>query len=118
MIWQNMVVINMSKYNIYVGLEGEEEYSGTCNDKEKAVCKAHDIMRDKYEKYAIYDNNLRTYDECVEDYCEVNDIDYITEDDYDEIDENYVDEVESYMNYFIKPYEDDPIEEDKYYELD
>lgn len=104
------------KYNIYAGLGGGfggATYQGTgeFNDEDSAAQYAYEIALEEYQSYEGFHGILDWYD-----VAEQEELD--PEEDGEAIDEAYQEEIESWIEYYAVPFdEDEEFDPEEYYEL-
>ncbi len=111
----------MKKYNIYAGLSGgfnSVNYRGTIlATKETAEDIAYQFAIEEYESYEGL-QGLKTWNNFLEEYCEDNELDPETFEDIELIDEMYSEEIESWIEYYVVPLEEDTdFDKEEYYEI-
>lgn len=101
------------KFNLYAGLSGgfnsvqfhcTEEF----DNREEAESAARDLAIEEYQSYE--GAGLRTWEDCRDEIIE--ELGENAEIDEEDIDLHYIEEVESWIVYYVKPYDTDIQEED------
>ena len=102
------------KYNIYAGLGGSfggPRYEGTLDSTlEEAEHTAYELAVEEYQSYEGF-HGIMTW----EDVAEAEGLN--PNEDMDSIDEAYQDEIESWIEYYVVPFDEDPIDSEEYYEI-
>ena len=103
------------KYNIYAGLGGGfggPTYQGTgeFNDEDSATDYAYQMAVEEYQSYEGYHGILDWHD-----VAEQEELD--PEEDEEDIDAIYQEEIESWIEYYAVPFEEDYVDPQEYYEI-
>ena len=102
------------KFNLYAGLSGgfnsvqfhcTEEF----DDYEEAESAARDIAIEEYQSYEG-SNGILSWEDCRDEIIE--ELGKNAEIDEEDIDLRYIEEIESWIDYYVKPYDPNTQEED------
>ena len=102
------------KFNLYAGLSGgfnsvQFHYTEEFDDYEEAESAARDIAIEEYKSYEG-SNGILSWEDCRDEFFE--ELGKNAEIDEEDIDLRYIEEIESWIDYYVKPYDPNTQEED------